>query len=352
MAHMNRDEMIRWLPRLGVALLLMVWAIGCVAVEDDVPVDGPVALRGAAVTVAAEGTLTRAATPVAVNPVVKAAFYAKTEPKKPAVLPNSLRCVAQVSDDTAATHSDVLRVWLIHTNKNGRQLVVRRGAMFRLHKGMKKTSKDVLVAAVPASAAFDDSGLLQIVAQSSGGEFERPEGTYSATLSKRGVFFFGTLSEGVGDLDNRAPLTCWDPQEVFASGWGSSQKKPFAATFNWSKGRCTDENGDDALNEIPIEFIRETGHGVCADLRGVRLNGDDLSYPRLSWWNLQGAHLEGAKLFFADLAGATLHGARLGLLDFGYATIEGSLDGHTELPSEGCVTKSSPWGGDTVVCTR
>ncbi len=352
MAHMQRDEMIRCLPRLGVVLALMVWAVGCVAVDGDVLVDGPVAAGDEEVTVAPQGTLTRSATPVGLSRVVKTATYRKTEPKKPADLPNSLRCVAKVSDGTATPLSNVLRVWLTHSSKNGRQLVVKRGAMFRLHKGMKKNSQDVLVAAVTASAAFDDSGLLQVVAQAPGGEFERPEGKFTATLTKRGVFFFGTLNQGVGHLRDRHPLTCWDPQEVFASGWGSSKTKPFAATFNWSKGRCTDENGEEALNEMPIEFIRETGHGVCADLRGVRLNGDDLSYPKLSWWNLQGAHLEGARLFFADLAGATLHGARLGKLDFGYATIEGSLDGHTELPAEGCVTKTSPWGGDTVVCKR
>jgi hypothetical protein len=344
--------MIRCLPRLGVVLALMVWAVGCVAVDGDVPVDGPVAASDEEVTVAPQGTLTRSASPVGLNRVVKTATHSKTEPKKPAVVPNSLRCVATISDGTAEPHSNILRVWLTHTNKNGRQLVVKRGAMFRLHKGTKKASKDVMVTSVMASAAFDDSGLLQVVTQASGDQFEQPEGTYSASLAKRGVFFFGTLSEGVGHLRSREPMTCWDPQEVFASGWGSSKKKPFAATFNWSKGRCTDENGEDTLNEMPIEFIRETGHGVCADLRGVRLNGNDLSYPKLSWWNLQGAHLEGARLFFADLAGATLHGARLGKLDFGYATIEGSLDGHTELPSEGCVTKSSPWGGDTVVCKR
>ena len=94
------------------------------------------------------------------------------------------------------------------------------------------------------------------------------------------------------------------------------------------------------MNDLPIEFIRETGHGTCADLRGVQLNGEDFDNPHLGNWRLQGALLDGAELSYANLGGAVLWGAQMGDMHLKGATLNGFQNEFTELPqSADCTTQ-------------
>ena len=262
--------------------------------------------------------------------------------------PSSLNCISGVDVSEADLQPTVLRVNLTGEGSNGRQLIVKSGAMFQMHADL--SSDEVQITSQGVSASIDDDGLLHVLFRAEEGVTSTRGPTFSATLSKKGPFFFGTLTEDLCTFSQERALTCWDPLEVFGSSWGSPPA--FPAHFNWSEGRCTDADGNDALNEIPIEFLRETGFGVCANLRGVHLNGEDHSNPQLSWWNLQGANLEGARLISANISGATLNGAKMKDLVFNNATIQGSFDQFTELPNGECSVTDSSWGGSTVACSR
>lgn len=97
-------------------------------------------------------------------------------------------------------------------------------------------------------------------------------------------------------------------------------------------GTCEDGMGRTGLNRITLEELQRIKDGECADLKGIQLNGDDLSYPRLAGWNLRGANLSGAKLHFALLLEADLRGANLVDFEFGYAHVTGVVDRFTRFP--------------------
>jgi hypothetical protein len=220
--------------------------------------------------------------------------------------------------------------------------------MFRSHESGARIAEDIEVADQAIRATIDADCFLHLGVGDNGEGaegrlFALGQSTFSATLAKSGAFYFGTLGEEAWTVHNERALTCWDPAEVFGSGWGVPGALP--ATYDWSTGECANQDGETALNQVPIEFVRETGFGACADLRGVDLNGDDFGYPTLSWWSLQGANLDGANLFFAELEGAALHGTRMKGLNFGYANIQGSVDDFTDLPEHSCTLNEGPGGG-------
>mgnify|MGYP001554679085 CR=1 FL=1 len=136
------------------------------------------------------------------------------------------------------------------------------------------------------------------------------------------------------DDDDRRNVVCWDNRDIFGDYGGPGAGLP--VHFDFTRDACLDANGEPALNPTPIEVVRETGFGECADLRDVALNGDDTSMPDLVGFNLVGAELDGATLFFANLTSAAIEGADLAGLQYGYATVSGDVDASTTLP-DGCV---------------
>lgn len=119
-------------------------------------------------------------------------------------------------------------------------------------------------------------------------------------------------------------FTCWD----------ETLEPRF--TYDSETGECTDATGAQGLNPWPIEMIRETADGECADLRGVELEERDYNHPQLTDWNLRGANLDGASISFAMLSNAALQGADLSGLGMAYAHVEGNIDGFTQLPNAHC----------------
>jgi hypothetical protein len=255
----------------------------------------------------------------------------------PLAIPAALHCVSE------ALGGEVFRATL-GEGPDGPALFVRGGRMFQTHGRSEKVhDEDFDIAGGPADVSLVGEAL-HIIDRGT-------EESFSLALIKSGLFFFGELTRDHCYFREARAVTCWDPNEIFASSWADPIGK-LPAAFDWATGACLDAAGAPALNDVPVEFVRETGFGACADLRGVRLNGDDFDYPQLGWWNLQGAQLDGAQLFFADLVGAALQGTKLDGLQFGYATVAGSIDAMTTLPSESCTVESSPWGGDFAQCAR
>lgn len=80
---------------------------------------------------------------------------------------------------------------------------------------------------------------------------------------------------------------------------------PAFAQFSWdpASGTCRDAAGQQGLN-VGVR-------GPCADLRGARLEGADLSRLDLRGACLDGARLMGASLLHTDLRGASLENADL-----------------------------------------
>lgn len=255
-------------------------------------------------------------------------------------LPASLTCVSEASWDEGAVFP---RVWRLQAVLEGGTATVdvSRGAQFLNHGGERSDDDPDLASTRAVAASVSASGRLELVE-------EGPFGL-RVSLERRGAFLFGEMADEQCYLRHEAALTCWDPQEVF--GWSLSGERALVARFEWGTGRCVDDDGDDARNSLPIEFVRETGFGECADLSGAALNGDDYAYPDLYGWYLPGVRLDGASLFFARLEDATLHGADLGGLEYGYAEITGTADATTVLPEEGCLLDENAWGA-SLQCAR
>ena len=258
-------------------------------------------------------------------------------------LPATLDCVSDAGTSRLHPDAEVLRIRLGPETDEGRRFVVSAGEQFRLHEGGNRVNEPRQIAELPATASW--RGELGLVVTT-------PDGDFSVELQKRGAFYFGELTERSGATQEQRRVTCWDNAEVFPSPWGGERSPSLPARLDWATGRCLDDDGFDALNLVPIEFVRETGQGSCADLRGQKLNGEDYGYPELSWWNLTGANLDGAQLVFANLTGVSLHSAKLSELQFGYAVIQGTIDDFTELPAQGCEVEAGSWGGATASCTR
>lgn len=246
-------------------------------------------------------------------------------------LPSSLTCVsAPLGDGT-----DVLRVQ-VAVAADGGTVTLQRGPQFWSHNGVWTSEVGEV-----------DTRAVQVV---DGRVTETGRMGLDLGLAREGNVFRGTLVDDQCYQRLETQLTCWNDLELFGSPW-AGVPGALDATFDWASGACLDREGHPALNEVPIEVVRETGQGACADLRGMALNGADYTGPDLVGWNLVGARLNGASLFFAQLDYASLNGAKLSDLNFGYATITGSIDDHTELP-DACETQESPWSGAQASCVQ
>ena len=132
-------------------------------------------------------------------------------------------------------------------------------------------------------------------------------------------------------------LSCWEP--------GNTQS-PFQ--YDSKQGECVNKDRTVGLNYKPIEYIRETGDGECAELSWIGLSEGLPFDVELNDWNLRGAKLEYASLgaWTADdaqapshsLLNAKLDGADLTHLDTFNAVITGTTDAHTQLPDMDCIT--------------
>lgn len=256
------------------------------------------------------------------------------ERTEPISLPGNLTCV---SEPSTGDGEQVPHLWRVSASfgEPDATLHLSRGPLFRSRSGTwleadGEPEEHTARVSLGATLRLDDEPRLAI------------------SLEKRGAFFHGTLARG----GSASSLVCWDAFEIFGSAW-ADLPSPLVATFDWATGACRDVDGDPALNALPLEFVRETGYGECADLRGVLLNEGDLGGPDLFGWNLVGADLTGAQLYFAQLTAATLHGADLSGLVYGYAHLEGTVDENTRLPEEGlCETSDGTWGGTSLSCVH
>jgi len=254
-------------------------------------------------------------------------------------VPAELTCVSSPLDDGALI-PEVLRVSIANGPSGGGTVTLARGPQFRSHAGVWEEYGAGETREMKRSA---DGAVLQ----------EGAHGGLSIELERDGAIVRGTLVDDQCYQRMEAQLVCWNHTELFGSPW-AGVPGVLGAHFDWMTGACVDAAGGPALNATPVEVLRETSNGECADLRGVALNGEDFAYPDLDGWILMGAQLDGATLSFANLRYASLHGADLSGLDFGYATVEGFIDAHTVLPGagEGCEITTSPWAGDSISCRR
>jgi hypothetical protein len=248
-------------------------------------------------------------------------------------LPSSLTCVSEPAFD--GRDWMVTRAW-ITVDGGDATITMQRGPQFWSHSGVW-------------AAPTGEMDVRELTA-TGGRLLEHERAGVDIGLQRDGNVFRGRMVEDACYLHFEAGLTCWNDLELFGSPWAGIDGT-MDAHFDWSTGQCTNAAGEPALNDLPVEVVREEGWGECVDLRGQSLNGDDLAYPDLQGWFLPGARLDGASLYFAGLEGASLQGAHLGEINFGYATIEGSVDDFTELPGS-CETSQSPWAGTSTTCQQ
>jgi hypothetical protein len=253
--------------------------------------------------------------------------------KRVASLPGQLTCVGDVDNEDNAI-PQVVRLSIVTSGGGNAQVWLSTGRQFRSHGGewdQDETPATMIDAHVQV---FGDVVMV------------RGDGI---DLAVDGV---GAFREAASFDDSAfaGALTCWDDQAIWGSPWAGIPSA-LPAHFDWISGSCVDDDGVPALNDLPIEFVRESGFGDCADLSGQALNGGDYNGPDL-WLSLRGARLDGAKLFFATLQGS-FEGADLGGLGWGYATITGSFDDHTTLPRwSHCTEIESPWGAAQIECAQ
>jgi len=163
---------------------------------------------------------------------------------------------------------------------------------------------------------------------------------------------YGPIFNGGGWGDIAAPIVSTDEPpppcgfEVYVSCWEpDNAQSPFQ--YDPKQGECVNKNQQVGLNYKPVEYIRETGDGECAELSWSMLSEGITFDIELNDWDLRGAKLEYASLgtLTADesqapthsLVNAQLEGADLSLLDTFNATITGSIDAHTQLPDIDCI---------------
>jgi pentapeptide repeat protein len=257
----------------------------------------------------------------------------------PAAWPETLRCVsAPVFQDAGVPW--VLRGQLVRAADGTGSLTLSTGPQFTTHAG---TTAEVSSGETMPMTFEDDAGR-----SPSAGPFQT-----QVSLQRDGAVLRGSLVEDQCYLHIATELTCWNDLELFGSPWAISGGL-LPAHFDWESGTCVDLEGARAHNPTPIEVVRETGRGECADLRGQALNAGDRSGPDLDGWNLTGARLDGARLSHASLHYASLEGADLSALDFSDAVLDGSVDEHTVLPDDdgSCKVTESPWSAPSVSCAR
>ena len=131
-------------------------------------------------------------------------------------------------------------------------------------------------------------------------------------------------------------ISCWEPNNV---------QSPF--NYDPKTGQCVDANQQVGLNYKPVEYIRETGDGECAELSWAMLSEGIPFDVEMKDWNLRGSKLEFASLGTPmhdedllpqhSLVNAQLEGADLSDLDATNAILTGRIDGHTQLPDMDCI---------------
>jgi uncharacterized protein YjbI with pentapeptide repeats len=132
-------------------------------------------------------------------------------------------------------------------------------------------------------------------------------------------------------------MSCWEP----------NQQQPAGFQYDSETGKCVNANQEEGLNYKPVEYIRETKDGECADLSWSSLDELVPFDITLSSWNLAGAKLTDAWLsstLDADgnaadvyLKGAALEGTDLSRLNVPKGSIFGSIDSYTQLPDMDCI---------------
>lgn len=250
----------------------------------------------------------------------------------PDTLPATLTCVS-----SPVAEAEVLRANIARGPEGMGTVSLARGPQFWSHLGVWEASAEPGV-------------VHDIVADDDGSVLVEQEGI-EVRLEREGLIVRGSLLQDRADPGSAVDLTCWNQLELFGSPWAQIVGT-LPAHFDWEVSTCVDGHGMPAHNDVPVELVRETGQGECADLRGEPLNGGDLSDPDLQGWSLAGARLDGASLSFAHLQGASLHGADLSGIALGYATLNGLIDASTILPREGCQVTENAWAGTFVDCVR
>ncbi len=102
--------------------------------------------------------------------------------------------------------------------------------------------------------------------------------------------------------------------------------------YNELTGLCESTNGDNGLNAISFQTLKETGNGECANLRGAFIQ-DDTGTPNRNW-NLKGANLNKTEVQNLILESADLRGAKMESMTGVYSYFEGRADVFTRLPNE------------------
>lgn len=254
------------------------------------------------------------------------------------VVPDGLRCVSNAIDGGGAVPM-VLRVTIAVDAAGAGTVTMVGGPQFHAHGGTGWEGDLAGVDEREVHRAADGALVAETVL-----------GGLRVELAREGAVVRGKLVDDQCYVHTEVDLTCWNDLALFGSPWAGLPGL-LDARLDWATGACRDSEGMPALNDTPIEVVRETGNGECADLRGAALDGDDLAGADLAGWNLAGAQLDGARLSFGALRYASLQGADLSTLDLGDGTVDGSIDEHTLLPREGCAVDVSPWAGNSVTCT-
>ena len=254
--------------------------------------------------------------------------------------PDHLQCVT--GDIHPGAPANVVRLQL-HREGDAFVVSMQTGPMFGSHDGQ-----------VDAVAAETDLRRLIETPGNRGPVFEQAEpsasgGQLQIELQREGAVFSGRIVDDHCYWMLEAPVTCWSETELFGSSWVGT-RGALAARFDWSTGSCLDEDGNPALNRLPIEVVREVRFAECVDLRGAMLNAPDFGHPDLDGWHLVGARLDGATLSSAQLRFASLQGARFSSLRLESATLDGSIDDTSSIPAANCEVGESPWAGRSVSC--
>jgi hypothetical protein len=155
---------------------------------------------------------------------------------------------------------------------------------------------------------------------------------------------WGNLSEPVPTEGVEPPPPCGF--EIYMSCWEPNQQQS-GFQYDSGTGKCINADQEEGLNYKPVEYIRETKDGECADLRWNSLDEMVPFEITLSDWNLAGAKLTDAWLSspvdsdgnaaHVSLKDAALEGADLSGMNVLEGSIFGSIDGYTQLPDMDCI---------------
>lgn len=165
--------------------------------------------------------------------------------------------------------------------------------------------------------------------------FETQQDFLDVQRDDESQMYRGTMS-GNTEFDGPVGVTCW-PADL-----------EVGAIYDPATGRCVDELGNEARNNLTWMYAVRTGFGQCATFEG-QLNGEAFGYPTFDMMDLRGSDFSAAKLNFADIAVSQFEGADLGTFDFGYTNISGTMDAFTVLPDADCTVDENE---TTFSCTR